>query len=63
MVSEDFLKIFPIITCKEANESPSGHGQVGPQGHGWHDSKPCFILNTMGLIEKIFKVFFPIISL
>ena len=30
MVSEDLLKIFPIITCKEAKDSPSGHGQVGP---------------------------------
>ena len=45
MVSEDFLKSFPIITYKDANDRPSGHGQVGPQGQGWHDSKQCYILD------------------
>ena len=45
MVSEDFLKIFPIITYKEANDRPSGHGQVGHQGQGWHDSKHCYKLD------------------
>ena len=44
MVSEDFLKIFPIITYKEANDRPSGHGQVVPQGHGW---------GTVGMIQNI----------
>ena len=65
IVSEDFLKIFPIIMYKEANDSPSGYGQVGPQAKGLHDSKHCYILNiyTMGLIDKIFQLFFPIISI
>ena len=31
MVSEDFLKVFPYY--KEANDRPSGHGQVESQGH------------------------------
>ena len=35
MVSEDFLKSFPHY--KEAYDRPSGHGQVDPQGHNWHD--------------------------
>ena len=35
MVSEDFLMFSPII--KKANDRPSWHGQVGPQGHGRHD--------------------------
>ena len=40
MVS-DFFKVFPHY--KEANDSPSVHGQDEPQGHGWHDSRHCYI--------------------
>ena len=35
MVPEDLLKAFPHY--KEANDRPSGHGQVGPKGYSWHD--------------------------
>ena len=35
MVSEDFFNVFPHY--KEANNRPSWHGQVGPQGHSWQD--------------------------
>ena len=40
MVSVDVLKVPPPPPpppYKEANDRPSGHGQVEPQGHGWHD--------------------------
>ena len=34
IVSDGFNR-FPHY--KEANNRHSWHGQVGPQGHGWHD--------------------------
>ena len=36
LLASCFQKIFSPH-YKEANDRPSGHGQVRPQGHGWHD--------------------------
>ena len=40
MATEEFLKIFPIITYKEANDSPHCMANVDPKG-------------TVGMIQNI----------
>ena len=61
--SRRFFKVFPHY--KEANNRPSWHGQVGPQGHGWHDlcRGPQDIAKLCASLKIFFKVFFSIISL